>query len=285
VREQVAENRFFRNLIGMDAIDSLPTLAQALLISLLFAGLTVAGLYMVRRRVEPEAVKADHDVAGFTFGVIGAFYGVVLAFVIVAVWQRFERANDQVQAESLAVSNLYNLAQGLDEPTRREMRTELRSYTSNVLSTEWKEMAEGRFSPDQTPVQRIWNIILRAKPASAQEQVFLDKSIDQLTQLSDLRRLRYVYYSADLPSVIWIVIYVGCVFTLGFSYFFVTRRFGQQALMCGTFAALIGLTILAISELATPYQGAVVVSNQAFKVLAGSMGLPVPGGLPANGHF
>jgi cell division protein FtsX len=74
------------------------------------------------------------------------------------------------------------------------------------------------------------------------------------------------------------VIYVGCVITLGFSYFFVTRHFRQQALMCGTFAALIGLTILAISELATPYQGAVVVSNQAFKVLAVSMGLPVHGG-------
>lgn len=268
----------------MDGIDFLPTFVQALLMTLAFAGVTVGGLYLVRRRVEPETLKADHDVAGFTFGVIGAFYGVVLAFVIVAVWQRFERANDQVQAESLAVSNLFNLSQGLGDPLRKEMRDELRTYASGVLNSEWKEMAEGRFPPDQTPVQRIWNIIVKAKPTTAQEQVFLDKSIDQLTQLSDLRRLRYVYYSEDLPSVIWIVIYVGCIITLGFSYFFVTRRFRQQALMCGTFAALIGLTILAISELATPYQGAVVVSNQAFKVLALSMGLPVPGGIPADGH-
>ena len=91
-----------------------------------------------------------------------------------------------------------------------------------------------------------------------------------MTQLSDFRRLRYVYYSADLPSVIWIVIYAGCAITLGFSYFFVAR-FREQAIMCGTFAALIGLTILAISELATPYQGAVVLSNEAFKIVAASM--------------
>jgi hypothetical protein len=267
----------------MDGIDFLPATVQALLIAMVFAGVTIGGLYLVRRRVEPETLRTDHDVAGFTFGVIGAFYGVVLAFVIVAVWQRFERANEQVQAESLAVSNLYNLALGLGEPLRTEMRDALRTYASNVLTSEWKEMAEDRFPPDQTPVQKIWNIILKAKPAGAQQQVFLDKSIDQLTQLSDLRRLRYVYYAEDLPSVIWIVIYVGCAITLGFSYFFVTRRFRQQAIMCGTFAALIGLTILAISELATPYQGAVVVSNQAFKVLAVSMELPVPGGLPAHG--
>jgi hypothetical protein len=43
------------------------------------------------------------------------------------------------------------------------------------------------------------------------------------------------------------VIYVGCAITLGCSCFFVTHRFSQHALMCGTFAALIGLTILAIS--------------------------------------
>jgi hypothetical protein len=255
----------------------LPTYAQALLVTAIFAGATVTGLYVVRRRVEPEALRNDHDVAGFTFGVIGAFYGVVLAFVIVAAWQRFERANDQVQAESLAVSNLYNLAEGLSGPGRVEMRSALRAYTANVLGAEWKQMAEGRFSPDQKPIQNLWDIIMKARPATPQEQVFLDKSIDQLTELSDLRRLRYVYYSQNLPVVIWIVIYVGCIITLGFSYFFVTRRFRQQALMCGTFAALIGLTILAISELATPYQGAVVVSDQAFRVLAVSMELPAPG--------
>src|SRR5580692_3775491 len=99
----------------MDEIQFLPTLVQALLITVAFAGVTVAGLYLVRRRVEPESLRIDHDVAGFTFGVIGAFYGVVLAFVIVAVWQRFERADDRAQAEGLAVSNLYFLSQGFDQ--------------------------------------------------------------------------------------------------------------------------------------------------------------------------
>src|SRR5208283_4550072 len=117
---------------------------------------------------------------------------------------------------------------------------------------------------------RIWEVLLKVVPATTQQQVFLDKSIDQMTQLSDFRRLRYVYYSADLPSVIWIVIYAGCAITISFSYFFVAR-FRQQAIMCGTFAALIGLTILAISELASPYQGAVVVSNAGFKIVAASM--------------
>src|SRR5208337_7007 len=105
----------------------------------------ILGLYIVRRTVPVEVLRENHEVAGFTFGVIGAFYGVVLAFVIVAAWQRFERANDQVQAESLAVSNLYSLAQGLPEPTRTEMQNALRTYANNVVNHEWEEMAQDRF--------------------------------------------------------------------------------------------------------------------------------------------
>ncbi len=254
----------------MFGIDWLPALVQALIVTVVFAGITIGGLYFVRRNVEPATLRDDHDVAGFTFGVIGAFYGVVLAFVIVAVWERFERANDQVTAESLAVSNLYSLAEGLAEPSRSQLQDALRLYTAHVLNHEWQAMADDRFTPDPRHEQRIWAVLLKVVPATTQQQVFLDKSIDQMTQLSDFRRLRYVYYSADLPSVIWIVIYAGCAITLGFSYFFVAR-FREQAIMCGTFAALIGLTILAISELATPYQGAVVLSNEAFKIVAASM--------------
>jgi hypothetical protein len=35
--------------------------------------------------------------------------------------------------------------------------------------------------------------------------------------------------------------------------------------MCSTFAALIGLTIMAIAELSGPYQGAINVSDAPFK--------------------
>jgi hypothetical protein len=57
------------------------------------------------------------------------------------------------------------------------------------------------------------------------------------------------------------VIYAGLIITIGFSYFFGLDTFPSQALMCGIFSSLLGLTILAILELAHPYQGSVVVSD------------------------
>ena len=87
----------------------------------------------------------------------------------------------------------------------------------------------------------------------------------QLSKLTEDTSLRYLYSKENLPSVVWMVIYAGLFITIGFSYFFGLETFGSQALMCAIFSALLGLTILAILELAHPYQGSVVVSAQPLR--------------------
>jgi len=49
---------------------------------------------------------------GITFGVLGAFYGLVLAFVIVATWERFSLANTNAHQEATALESLYKLGAG-----------------------------------------------------------------------------------------------------------------------------------------------------------------------------
>jgi hypothetical protein len=58
---------------------------------------------------------------------------------------------------------------------------------------------------------------------------------------------------------------VGLFITIGFGYFFGLDTFASQALMCGIFSSLLGLTILAILELAHPYQGSVAISDRPFR--------------------
>jgi hypothetical protein len=258
----------------MGWLDSYSVAVQATIVALFFAGVTIVGLFVVRRLVPWETLRENHEVAGFTFGVVGAFYGVVLAFVIVAAWQRYETANERAQQEALAVANLFYLSRGFEEPMRAEMRSAVHEYARIVVNDEWEAMAKNEFAADSTTASRLWDDLVAYKPSDSRGSLLLDKSLDQMAQLNDARRLRYVYYSNDLPSVVWIVIYVGCVITIGFSYFFGTRYYYAQALMCGGFAALIGLTILAISELSTPYSGAVHVSSNAFRTVLVGIGSP-----------
>jgi Protein of unknown function (DUF4239) len=242
----------------------LSTVEQIVTVTIVFSGLSVLGLYIVRILVPLATLKKNHEVAGFTFGVLGAFYGLLLAFVIVAAWERFDRANANVEEEGVALISLYRLSKGFSAPTTSDMQHAIRVYTHRLIDVEWPDMANANFASidESVGTLSLWQIVATYKPEDSRRSLLLDKSFDQLSKLTEETSLRYLYSKENLPSVVWLVIYAGLFITIGFSYFFGLETFFSQALMCAVFSALLGLTILAILELAHPYQGSVVVSSQ-----------------------
>jgi hypothetical protein len=250
----------------MDFLLFWPNWAQIIFVVIVFSGCSILGLYGVRRLVPLERLKQNHEVAGFTFGVLGAFYGLLLAFVIVAAWDRYDLADKSAQGEAMAATSLYRLAKGFSEPTATEMRERIRAYARDAIRIEWPAMRRdsGGVSDNPTGTLGLWQIVANYKPTDPRQILLVDKSYDELEQLSKERSLRFLYGQENFPSVVWLVIYAGLFITIGFSYFFGLETFKSQALMCGVFSSLLGLTILAILELAHPYQGTVVISDAPF---------------------
>ena len=60
----------------------------------------VAGLVVVQRLVPPERREVQNDVAGFIYAVLGVAYAVLLAFVVIAVWQDYQTAQAEVESEA-----------------------------------------------------------------------------------------------------------------------------------------------------------------------------------------
>ena len=244
------------------------TWLQVILVVVVFSGVSILGLYGVRQFVPLERLKRNHEVAGFTFGVIGAFYGLLLAFVIVAAWQRFDRADEKVQGEAMELVSLYRLSKGFPQPLQHNLEQAIRDYARHAIDVEWPLMMSRGGSVtdgDTSGALPMWALVADYRPSDSRQSLLVDKSYDQLEALSENRTLRFMYGNEELPSVVWLVIYAGLFITVGFSYFFGLDAFPSQALMCGIFASLLGLTILAILELAHPFQGAVVVSEAPFR--------------------
>jgi Protein of unknown function (DUF4239) len=241
------------------------TATQIIFVIAAFGGGSVAGLCLVRRLVPLDRLQKNHEVASVTFGVLGAFYGLVLAFVIVAAWQRFNQANAGALEEATALESLYKLGAAFPEPMRNQLDSVVLEYSHRVIDTEWPEMADNSFQGGKVGAHELWAAVLAYHAADGREQLLVDKSIDQLNLISQARSQRVFYYGDDLPSVVWTVIYLGCLMTIGFSYFFGSNVFRAQVLMCAFFSILLGMTILAILELAHPYQGTVTVSNEPFR--------------------
>jgi hypothetical protein len=253
---------------GIRAMDFLlywGSAAQIAFVFVVFGGGSVAGLCIVRRLVSVDLLRKNHEVAGVTFGVLGAFYGLVLAFVIVAAWERFNQAITYSHLEATALESLYKLGASFSEPMRTQLDSAVIDYTHGVVEEDWPQMADRSFQAGKGGTLKLWSIVLSYHTADSREQMLVDKAVDQLDKISQTRNLRVLYYDDDLPSVVWVVIYLGCAITIGFSYFFGSNIFRAQVAMCAFFSILLGITILAILELAHPYQGVVTIPDEPFR--------------------
>src|SRR5207248_6043282 len=137
-----------------------------------------------------------------------AFYGLLLAFVIVAAWERFDRAEAEVQDEGVALASLYRLSKGFAEPVGAQMQKAIRTYARGIIDEDWPDMAQYRYGriDDSLGPLVLWQIVTNYRPKDdTRQQMLVDKSFDQLTQLSNAFSRRYLYSRQNLPSVVWVV--------------------------------------------------------------------------------
>ena len=93
----------------------------------------VVGLALVQRLV-PVTIRREHnDVAGFIYAVLGVIYAVLLALVVIAVWEEFGRARVTVEGEANALAEIFWLAHRLPEPEGRHLQELTRSYAEEVV--------------------------------------------------------------------------------------------------------------------------------------------------------
>ena len=59
----------------------------------------VVGLVLVQRLVPVTTRKEHNDVAGFIYAALGVIYAVLLALVVIAVWEEYGRARVTVEGE------------------------------------------------------------------------------------------------------------------------------------------------------------------------------------------
>jgi hypothetical protein len=226
--------------------------------------ISLGGLLLVRRSVELSQLEEHHDVAGFILAVVGVVYAVLLAFVVIVVWEQADSARTGADREATVLLAIYRDASAISN-LDPDVRPAIRRYAGQVVDSEWEEMAkhhrESR-TADQA-LNAIWIDFRAIEPRTHAEEAFYDDAVSSLHDVSELRRTRIADSGAELVGVLWAVLIIGGIITVGFTYFFGVRSFAAQALMVSAFAALVGLVLAVIVSLDLPFTGDVAVSPTA----------------------
>jgi protein-S-isoprenylcysteine O-methyltransferase Ste14 len=233
----------------------------------------VVGLAVVQRLVPPDRREQHNNVAGFIYAVLGVAYAVLLAFVLIAVWQDYKTAQINVESEANELAGVYFLASQLPEPQRTNVQDLARMYARVVVEEEWPMMEQGQTSPHADSLLRQLRLkLLQFDPRTRGEQVLYERGLTDLHDAIDARRSRLLEVREGIPDLLWVVLVVGGVITVSFTYLFGLKSNRTHALMVAALTLLICAILFTIAEFNNPFSGPVEIQPEAFREVLRSFG-------------
>jgi hypothetical protein len=224
-----------------------------------FVGLAVAlacGLHAVVQRTVPYAKLVEHnEVAGFMIAVVGVLYSVLIAFVVVVVWQQYNDADANYSREVSVTADVFAQARALPQAEMRTVQTLVDRYVAEMIDQEWPAMRSASASKAAastlTSLSRAAAVTAAAPNVAVEVRVRLAESVQHLF---DLRSRRLADNAETLPPVLWAALLVGAGITVGFGFLFGVVNFRIQLIMTGAVAALIAIMFTLLVELDFPFR-------------------------------
>lgn len=229
---------------------------------------SITGVLTVRHFISHSRLKTHHDVADPILGALAAVYAVLLAFVVVTVWQGFDKSNAGVQLEANYLADIYRDSEALSPDFQQKVGNLLREYRQAVIDYEWKTMAKGEMSPKvEKLMQKIWALYTTYQAKTPTEQTFFDESVRKLNSFRELRRQRLMDSRVGLEPLLWIVLIIGGLSTISFTFFFGAENLKAQIIMAVLLSTTIFLILFTIMEMDFPFTGDIAISPEPFKMM------------------
>jgi hypothetical protein len=232
--------------------------------------LAAGGLILVQRLVPIDVRRQHNDVAGFIYAVLGVVYAVLLGLMVVAVWEDWNMALRTVDDEASALAEIFWLADRMPESEGHHIQELARSYARVVVNEEWPLMEQEKSSP------RAWALIssIRASlqsfdPSTPAQQVLYEQGFERMRDLADARRDRMLEAKNGLPAILWVVLILGGIVVVSFTYLFGLDSTLVHVFMVAALALIIALVLFTVAALNFPFKGDITIGPEAMEQILG----------------
>ena len=246
-------------------LNNLPIWIVCCLFLLVALLVSLFGLYLFRRYGEAENLKKNHDVTGIIYGAVTIIYSLVLAFVIVAVWNDYEEINGDAGKEAAKLMGIISHSEELPDSVGGLIRKAVISYTQSVIDSEGNLVQTG-VKEDATihAMQYIRKVTFHSSAENEREQVILRLIHDDISDVADLRQDRLMLIHSHVPGLVWLVLIAGSFITIFFSYFFFVESTKFQYLVISFLTVMIAMCLFLVYVLDHPSIGSSRVTIQPF---------------------
>jgi hypothetical protein len=243
-----------------------PVPLSFLTVSVVAASVVLAGLYLVRKKYPTEVLKENHEVAAIIFNAFGLFYGVMVAFVVFITWGGYDDATKNLEMEANEIADIFHSAEALPDPASKTIKQALMDYAAAVDGDELKRMSQGEISLHSTGVlPKLMTTFYQMDEKSISNRELYAETLRRLNDLAQYRRLRIFAGNDTVPQAVWLVLLVGGVFTVSYTFFFGMKNIRAQYIIATTLTVTITLILFLIYVLDHPFTGSSKVSTQPLK--------------------
>jgi uncharacterized protein DUF4239 len=246
-----------------------PTWLVGLLVIGVWTGLSLAGLYLFHRLVDVHMRHKDTETVGLTYAIVAVVYAVLIAFIVVNVFETFAKGDEIATAEANKLSNLMLDSAGLPPQTAEGVRADIDKYIDIVVKTEWPSQQHGKlddavFEPGWMVLAHLSTQLASFEPATMGQNVNKGEMMHAMNDLIRARRSRIIAAGEHLPDVVWQILLLAGAVAVGYTYLFGAHNFRMHMTITGLISATIALVFVLIIALDYPFRGEVSVGDDAF---------------------
>lgn len=234
--------------------------------------LAMAGPIIIRHFVKLDRLRVNNEVAGFKFATVGVLYAVLLAFVVVVVWEKYNQADSDVAREAAASATIYRLSYGLDDQHGSAIRQSLTGYLDAAIKEDWPAMEEGKGSEAASRAMSALYAAVLKFHVQQNEGILLGEVLHQLDTVSLSRRARILAANGAVPDILWVTLFGGAFLTVCFTFFFGVENVRAQSLMTGALTLLTFAGLLTVISIDQPFGGGVRVPPAALVTIYNDFG-------------
>jgi hypothetical protein len=225
-------------------------------------------------RISSGADRSDNNaVAGQVFTIVAGLHAVLLAFVLISLFDAVSTARTDSTNEANDLVAVTWAADSLPEPAHTKVSQLTAAYTNTVLKKEWPQMSDtGKVDAAEgwQQLDELRDTIANTQTADNDDWQASRKQVatDQLWEVYQARQARLdAAASNGVSTVVWFALVVGSLMSMGLVYLHGGPKMIPHALISGTLAAAITLLLFAIYELQNPFSGGAAVGPGAFNAV------------------
>ena len=248
----------------VEVFASLPVYAGSVIFIGGFVAIAVLGGLLAHRFFPQSILQQHNEIAGFMFAVVGVVYAVLLAFLAIGVWERFDAAETLVHDEASQLVVVYRRVDAFPSASVA-LRKQIARYVDLVISDEWPKMNAGsQSSAANRLIENIAYQVRHLRVTTATQQDLLMSLIDGLQGTMMDRNDRLLLSNTGINTFLWAILFFGAAGVLLFSYLFAFKSIGAQIAMTGLLAFSLSLVLYLIAVMDYPYRGDVRIQATPF---------------------